>query len=102
MDLEIKKYLDGKFEALDGKLDRKFEEIDRKFEAIDRKFEAIDRKFEEIDRKLDELSTEIRDRTEKVETNLLTAFHNWARGIEIRLRTLPGFDERLGILEDRV
>ena len=45
-------------------------------------------------------------RSEKVETNLLTAFHGWARSMEIRVRgsstIVSGFDERLTFLEDRV
>ncbi len=45
-------------------------------------------------------------RAEGVETRLLTAFHGWARAMEMRVRqntTLTvGFDERLSLLEERV
>ena len=45
-----------------------------------------------------ELKTYIEQRSEKVETNLLSAFHSWARSMEIRVRNagsmVTGFDER--------
>ena len=48
----------------------------------------------------------IDERSEAVETRLLTAFHGWARPVEIRLRSastsVQGFDERLALLEERV
>jgi hypothetical protein len=49
---------------------------------------------------------ELRELIERVETNLLTEFHKWARTYEIRARgtstVVFGFDERLGLLEERV
>ena len=46
------------------------------------------------------------NRSEAIETNVLTAFHGWARSMEIRVRgsatIVSGFDERLAFLEDRV
>ncbi len=43
---------------------------------------------------------------EKVETNLLRAFHGWSRSMEIRVRgastSVVGFDERLALAEDRI
>jgi hypothetical protein len=45
-------------------------------------------------------------RIEKVETNLLSAFHGWARAMEIRVRGVSGvtagFDERLALAEERI
>jgi len=45
-------------------------------------------------------------RIEKAETNLLTAFHGWARSMEIRVRGVSavttGFDERLALAEERI
>ncbi|MEP7354325.1 MAG: hypothetical protein ABI824_13950 [Acidobacteriota bacterium] len=46
----------------------------------------------------DELIEKMRD----LQTEVLTAFHGWARPIEIKLRTLPMIDERLGLLEERI
>jgi hypothetical protein len=52
------------------------------------------------------LLTHIDARIEKSETNLLTAFHGWARAMEIRVRGVSGmatgFDERLALVEERV
>jgi hypothetical protein len=46
----------------------------------------------------DELTEVMRD----MQSELLRAFHAWARPVEIRLRAIPQIDERLGLLEDRV
>ena len=52
------------------------------------------------------LKTYVDERSEKVETKLLTAFHGWARAMEIKVRGMStlttGFDERLSMLEERV
>ena len=46
------------------------------------------------------------ERSEKVETRLLSAFHGWARAMEIKVRgtstITTGFDERLSLIEERV
>jgi len=45
-------------------------------------------------------------RIEDTETKLLSAFHGWARPMEIRQRSttsiVTGFDERLSLVEERV
>ncbi len=46
----------------------------------------------------DELIEQMRD----MQTEVLRAFHDWARPVEIRLRALPNIEERLGHLEERV
>jgi hypothetical protein len=46
----------------------------------------------------DELTEVMRD----MQSEFLSAFHAWARPVEIRLRAIPQIDERLGLLEDRV
>jgi hypothetical protein len=52
------------------------------------------------------LRTYIQERSEITETKLLTAFHNWAQTFEVRARgtsaAVREFDERLGLIEDRV
>jgi hypothetical protein len=54
----------------------------------------------------EELKKYIDQRSEKVETNLLSAFHGWARSMEIRVRNsgsmVTGFDERLALAEERI
>ena len=37
-----------------------------------------------------------------MQTEVLRAFHGWARPLETRLKVLPLIDGRLGLLEDRV
>ena len=56
----------------------------------------------ELRQHLNAMEQRLNDRIEAVETKLLTAFHDWARPVEIRLRTLPMLEERLGLLEERV
>jgi hypothetical protein len=52
------------------------------------------------------INAHVDTRVEKVETNLLTAFHGWARSMEIRVRGVStmatGFDERLALAEERI
>jgi hypothetical protein len=45
---------------------------------------------------------ELGERIEATETKLLSAFYDWARPVDIRLRTLPMIEERLGLLEERI
>lgn len=53
-----------------------------------------------------ELTQELESFMRQVETNILTAFHGYARGVSTRLHTLDISEQdvrsRLGILEDRV
>ncbi len=46
----------------------------------------------------DDLIEKMRD----MQIEVLRAFHGWASPIEIRLRSLPNIEERLGLLEERV
>ncbi len=54
----------------------------------------------------DRLKTYMGEHIERLETKLLTAFHGWARSIEIRIRTdesaANGVNERVALLEERV
>jgi hypothetical protein len=52
----------------------------------------------DMDRLRDQLVEKMRD----MQTEVLRAFHDWARPIEIQLRSLPHIEERLGMLEERV
>ena len=63
-----------------------------------------------LNARLDTFETRIRtcfeERSEAVETKLLSAFHNWAQTFEVRARgtsaAVREFDERLVLIEDRV
>ena len=60
----------------------------------------------ELKQYLTEMGERFNKRIEKVETNLLTAFHGWARSMEIRVRGISGvtagFDERRAWAEERI
>ena len=68
------------------------QELKQYLEAMEARTAAMERRLEA--------------RIEKVETNLLSAFHGWARGMEIRVRGVSGmatgFDERLALAEERI
>jgi hypothetical protein len=61
---------------------------------------------EELKQYLEAMEKRVNTRIEKSETNLLSAFHGWARAMEIRVRGVSGmatgFDERLALVEERV
>ncbi|HYZ84046.1 MAG TPA: hypothetical protein VE621_06570 [Bryobacteraceae bacterium] len=96
-----------------SQIDLRMDGLESRFEALDRKVEALDRKVEAVDTKIDTNVEELKARIERVETNLLTAFHQWARSTEIKMRDntakvdlfslqTTGFNERLSFLEERV
>jgi len=61
---------------------------------------------EDLKKYLEGMETRLREHVshecEGVETKLLSAFHGWARTMEIRVRQLPAFDERLALAEERI
>jgi hypothetical protein len=48
------------------------------------------------------ITAHISQQCEAVETKLLSAFHGWARSMEIRVRSITALDERLGLAEERI
>ncbi len=78
MDLELRQYL----EAMEGRMNMR------------------------MDGRIGSLEERVNARIEKVETNLLTAFHGWARPMEIRVRSsvtvVDAFAERLTLVEERL
>lgn len=52
---------------------------------LDTNFARIDQRFEEVDKRIDELEVGMKGHVEKIETSLLTAFHGWARPMEVRV-----------------
>lgn len=77
-------------------------DVDRRFEQVDRRFEQIDQRFDQIDRRFDQLHETLIEQMRDMQTEMLRAFHAWARPFEIRMRVLPQIEERLGLLEARV
>ena len=56
----------------------------------------------ELHRDMALLRDDLIDKMRDMQTEVLRAFHGWASPIEIRLRSLPNIEERLGLLEERV
>ena len=107
MDAELKQYLEAmegrltaKSEAMEGRLTAKSEALEGRLTA---KAEAMEGR---LTAKAEALEERVNARIEKAETNLLTAFHSWARPMEIRVRGVSGvafgFDERLALAEERI
>ena len=51
---------------------------------------------------LDQLEERVIENMRDMQTEVLRAFHDWARPVEIKLRAIPPLDERLGLIEERV
>src|SRR5215471_7575371 len=114
MDNELKQYLEGRCKAID----QRFETVDRRFDVAENQsgnhFDTISGRFETtearfrnmLDGRLDALEERMKDHTTTVmrdsETRILSAFHGWARSMEIRVSgvvaTVTGFDERLALI----
>jgi hypothetical protein len=66
----------------------------------------LDSNFARIDERFVELEARLEARIEKTETNLLTAFHGWARPMELRVGNMTtivmGFEERMTLAEQRI
>jgi hypothetical protein len=62
--------------------------------------------LEKLQGNLERLQESLEKRIEKTETKLLSAFHSWARSMEIRVRhanqNVFGMDERLALAEERI
>jgi len=53
-------------------------------------------------RDLDQLREDLTEQMRDMQTEVLRAFYDWARPMEIKLKAIPAIDERLGLLEERV
>jgi hypothetical protein len=51
---------------------------------------------------IDQLRNKLVESMRDMQTEVLRAFHSWARPIEIRLRSFDDMQQRLGLLEERV
>lgn len=56
----------------------------------------------ETKRDLNDLRDELIEKMRDMQTEVLRAFHDWARPVDIKLRAIPAVDERLGLIEERV
>lgn len=91
---------------MEALLTRFADHIDKRIVDEGRRFAQLETRISELETRIDDLRTELKADIERVETNLLTEFHKWARTHEIRSRSIStaviGFDERLYLLEDRL
>lgn len=71
---------------------------------IDSRFDAVERRLKTLEERSEQFPT--KDDVEKIETSLLTAFHGWARPMEVRVNNVTtivmGFEERLALAEQRI
>lgn len=63
---------------------------------------ATKKDIREVKRDLREMEDRLIEKMRDMQTEVLRAFHDWSRPVEIKLRTLPQLDERLGLLEERI
>jgi hypothetical protein len=64
------------------------DELKQALEAMEGR---INKRFDEVD-----------ERIHDTETKLLTAFHDWVKPIQSRMKVLSSVDERLGFMEERI
>jgi len=57
---------------------------------------------EELKGDLAALNESLTERMRDMQTEVLRAFYDWARPVDIKLKAIPPLDERLGLLEERV
>ena len=104
MDAELRQHL----EAMEGRISDRFtSELTDKINSLEERLnkrtdERIDSLETVVNERIDSLETRVNERIEAVETKLLTAFYEWARPMEMRIRVLPSIDDRVGMLEERV
>jgi len=65
---------------------------------IMQRFDAVDGRFKDVNASI----TDVYERIEKVETNLLSAFRDWSTTMELRLKGIPLIEQRLSHIENRV
>ena len=56
----------------------------------------------ELHADMDRLRNDLIESMRDMQTEILRAFHSWARPVEIRLRAVDDMQQRLGLLEERV
>jgi hypothetical protein len=107
MDDELKSALvamQGSLAAMDGRLGAMEDRLIARIEKTETGLE--ERLLARIEKAEAGLEERLLARIEETETKLLSAFHGWARPMEIRQRSttsiVTGFDERLSLVEERV
>ena len=99
-------YVDRRFSNVDVKIT----EMDVKITEMDIKISDMDVKMRGMDVALRQMIGEARDdasqKSERVETALLTEFHKWATPLESRVRThrmsIETIEAEIDLLKDRV
>jgi len=56
----------------------------------------------ELNARMDHMHEDLVEKMRDMPTEVLRAFHTWARPAEIRMRKIDEIDQRMGWLEDRV
>lgn len=52
--------------------------------------------------RMEPMEARLLERMDATETRLLSAFHGWSVSMELRIKSLPVIDQRLGVMEDRL
>jgi archaellum component FlaC len=105
-------HIDTRLDGFDTRLDRfdtrldgfdtRLDGFDKRLDRFDTRLDGFDKRLDGFDKRLDENLETIRN----IETNLLTAFHNYARGQQARMHQTEANDRdmllRLQSLEERM
>ena len=82
------------------------EGLTQALQAIDSRMGAMEarllERIEATDSQMGAMEARLLERMDGTETRLLSAFHGWSVTMELRIKSLPVIDQRLGVMEDRL
>ena len=87
---------------MDQELIQALQAINSQMDAIGSRMGALESRMEATDSRIEAMEARLLERMDGTETRLLSAFHGWSVSMELRIKSLPVIDQRLGLMEDRL
>jgi len=89
-----------------AKLEQKVDKLEQKVDKLEQKVDKLEQKVDKLEQKVDANKDELMEFARQIETNLLTEFHRYGKGQQVRLHSVEMSDariiERLAIIEERL
>jgi chromosome segregation ATPase len=87
-------------------LGKKVAKLEQKVDKLEQKVDKLEQKVDKLEQKVDANKDELMEFARQIETNLLTEFHRYGKGQQVRLHSVETSDariiERLAIIEERL
>jgi chromosome segregation ATPase len=81
-------------------------DLGKKVAKLEQKVDKLEQKVDKLEQKVDANKDELMEFARQIETNLLTEFHRYGKGQQVRLHSVETSDariiERLAIIEERL